>query len=126
MFYYGPTPMNPKGRRKRLMSLLEIIFVVYRQIITPTVCEVYLSQKIAYGAKNNKSEVKKLQNFLNNFEGAVLKATGIYDLPTLNALKDFQTKYSAEILAPWGFTKATGIVFTTTIKEINEIYCGQE
>jgi hypothetical protein len=34
-----------------------------------------------------------------------------------------QTKYAADILAPWGIKESTGYVYLTTRKKVNEIYC---
>ena len=42
-----------------------------------------------------------------------------------NAVEQFQSKYAQDVLTPWGFTAPTGYVYTTTIKEINKIYCSK-
>lgn len=89
-----------------------------------TACENYITDKLSFGAKNNPEQVKRLQEVLNQ-DGFKLEITGIFDTTTLNAVKKFQTKYSSSILAPWGLTQPTGIVFVTTRKRLNEIHCGQ-
>ena len=71
---------------------------------------------------NNPVEVKKLQVFLNEFEGAKLLVTGIYDRVTEDKTSAFQEKYKVDILDPWGKT-STGFVYLTTRKKVNEIYC---
>jgi hypothetical protein len=86
-------------------------------------CPEYLHEYIKFGAQNNPSEVEKLQAFLNNFEANSLAVNGIYDNPTHSAVYAFQTKYLGDIMIPWGATKASGYVYYTTKKKINEIYC---
>lgn len=93
---------------------------------TATSCFPYLTKYIKYQAINDPEEVKKLQLFLNEFEGEKLNITGIYDRETLEAVKRFQRKYAPEILWPWKITIPTGNVFQTTLKKINEIYCRQK
>jgi hypothetical protein len=82
----------------------------------------YLREFIKYGANNDPVEVKKLQIFLNVFEGAHLDVSGFYDLATFNATVAFQNKYKTNVLDPWGGT-TPGFVYLTTRKQVNEIYC---
>jgi peptidoglycan hydrolase-like protein with peptidoglycan-binding domain len=70
------------------------------------------------------ADVINLQNFLKNTEGISVKVTGTFDAQTVEAVKAFQTKYSSEILAPWGITLPTGSVYMTTLKKINSRVCG--
>ncbi len=86
-------------------------------------CEQYLYETIMPGRDNNSSEVRKLQEFLNSFEGYNLEVTGVYDEATQKAVGEFQEKYTNEILTPWGLTSKTLNVYYTTRKTINEIYC---
>ncbi|MBI2120898.1 MAG: DUF5011 domain-containing protein [Parcubacteria group bacterium] len=90
--------------------------------LAPSECY-YLREFIKFGANNNPEEVKKLQIFLNSFEGANLDATGFYDVATLHAVNSFQVKYKVDILDPWGHEAPTGFVYLTTRKQVNEIYC---
>jgi hypothetical protein len=88
------------------------------------VCSIYMYKYIKLGEKNDPNEVKKLQVFLRDYEDfADLSVTGVYNQITYEAVKKFQTKYSGEVLAPWGTSKPTGYVYQTTLKKINEIYC---
>ncbi|MFA6565660.1 MAG: PKD domain-containing protein, partial [Candidatus Paceibacterota bacterium] len=89
--------------------------------LAPSECY-YLREFIKYGANNNPIEVKKLQVFLNEFEGAKLDVTGFYDLASWNAVTLFQNKYKTNVLDPWGNTPL-GYVYLTTRKQVNEIYC---
>ena len=68
------------------------------------------------------AEVTKLQNFLKG-QGFSVVVTGSYDAQTVEAVKNFQSKYSSDILAPWGITNPTGYVYITTSKKINQISC---
>ncbi len=95
-------------------------------------CGIYLNKYIKFGSKNNDPvEVKKLQEFLNEYMGLKLAVTGVYDLATYNAVKAFQVKYQKDVLTPWipyGLTKkdatdGTGYVYKTTKRLINLIKC---
>lgn len=86
-------------------------------------CDMYLTTFIKPGAKNDSEQVKRLQSLLNESEGANVVVNGEYDVNTVVAVHAFQTKYAADILAPWGATKSTGFVYLTTRKKVNEVYC---
>ncbi len=90
---------------------------------TPAVCEEYLLEYIKLGADNNPDEVKKLEAFLNTFEGFNLPVDGIYDQADFDAVSAFQERYADDVLAPWGYDASTGYVYYTTRKKVNEIYC---
>lgn len=77
------------------------------------------------GWKNDVTEVTKLQLFLKNTEKSNLLITGIFDTDTESAVKAFQKKYMSDILGPWNSTRATGVVYITTVKKINQIACNQ-
>ena len=86
----------------------------------------YLLEYIKLNADNNSVEVEKLERFLNEFEGENLPVNGIYEQADFNAVSEFQEKYSEEILSPWNYGKATGYVYITTKKKINELYSQKE
>ena len=96
-----------------------------------TSCSPYLNSYIKYGDKNNnKDEVKKLQEFLNEHLGLKLKIDGNYGKGTFNAVKAFQIKYHSDVLLPWidakilkADSKGTGFVYKTTQRKINLIKC---
>lgn len=90
-------------------------------MITPT-CPV-VTQMLKYGAENPVAEVRSLQSFLKDSEHLNVLVTGDFDADTEAAVKQFQKKYSADVLGPWGATRATGIVSLTTGKKINQIAC---
>lgn len=87
-------------------------------------CGAYLTSYIRYGAANDKTQVLKLQAFLNKFEGDNVPLSGEYDQATLQAVEAFQTKYASEVLTPWGIAQPTGYVYLTTEQMINTLYCG--
>jgi peptidoglycan hydrolase-like protein with peptidoglycan-binding domain len=89
-------------------------------------CGPYLLKYIKLGAKNDSSEVRKLQTFLNNYEGEELTVDGKYKKTDYDAVKRFQVKYSKDVLTPWGLIKPTGYVYKTTITKINQIICPGE
>ncbi|HWB33774.1 MAG TPA: Ig-like domain-containing protein [Candidatus Paceibacterota bacterium] len=96
---------------------------------TPNSCSAYLTGYMGYGKKNDSDQVKKLQSFLNTELGLSLTVSGTFDLPTLDAVKQFQIKYWDSILKPWvpfGLPSdhaATGYVYKTTLRQINNIEC---
>ncbi|MCK5591136.1 MAG: hypothetical protein KAI72_04200, partial [Candidatus Pacebacteria bacterium] len=94
------------------------------QIEAP-VCN-YLLEYIKLGAKNNPVEVEKLETFLNIFEGESLAINGSYEKVDFNAVSRFQEKYRTDVLDPWGLKSATGFVYITTKKKVNELYCKRE
>lgn len=94
----------------------------------PESCTPYLGEYIKLGRKNNSSEVKKLQTFLNSL-GENLPVTGFYGPLSFAAVKHFQVKEAKEILTPWqlqtgSVDKAgTGYVYKTTKRWINLLNC---
>ncbi len=88
----------------------------------PSIC-ISINSYVRLGANNNPVEVLKIQNFLRTYEGANIELTGIYDIPTFEAVMAFQQKYAADILAPWGSNTPSGYVYITTEKKMNEISC---
>ncbi len=86
----------------------------------------YLLEYIKLGRNNNSVEVEKLERFLNEFEEEILPVNGIYEKIDFDAVSRFQEKYMSAVLSPWSHNRATGYVYITTKKKINEIYCGRE
>ncbi|MCK4918998.1 MAG: DUF5011 domain-containing protein [Candidatus Pacebacteria bacterium] len=86
----------------------------------------YLLEYIKLGTDNNPVEVKKLETFLNVFEGENLAVNGIYEQVDFDAVSRFQEKYLDLVLSPWSHNSSTGYVYITTKKRINEIYCQKE
>jgi hypothetical protein len=84
----------------------------------------YLREYLRLGAKNNPTEVTKLQLFLRNEEGfSTLAVTGFFDITTDIAVREFQDRYAADVLTPWDLPGNTGYVYYTTQKKINELHC---
>ena len=102
--------------------------VVGKQVaytVSTPVCY-YLLEYIKLGVNNDTNEVKKLEQFLNTFEGEHLTVDGFYSQADFNAVKRFQQKYNYNILNLWGLTSPTGYVYYTTRKTINEMYCQKD
>ena len=90
----------------------------------PTTCTPLLTQNMRPGLGNNAVEVQKLQTFLNTHIGANLPVTGYFGPMTTQAVRQFQARYAAEILAPVGLSVPSGFVFTMTLGKINALGCG--
>jgi len=90
---------------------------------TPGVCDEMITTFIKKGAKNDSTEVKKLQAFLNKNLGLKISTTGFYGTATFNAVKKFQAKYKPSVLNPWGITDATGYFYKTTQRQANLLLC---
>jgi len=99
--------------------------------IVPTVLGVattscpLITDYLKLGGSNNPVQVTNLQIFLKNSEKFDVDINGIFDTKTEAAVKAFQIKYMTSVLGPWGATRATGFVFITTQKKINELACAQ-
>ncbi len=92
-------------------------------------CKV-ITTYIKIGQDNNVEDVKTLQSFLNTNLGINLPTTGFYGALTLQAVNEFQLKYSDDVLKPWvdlGLHSseeiATGYVYKTTQFTINTMLC---
>jgi hypothetical protein len=98
---------------------------------TGPACDTYLANYIKLGAKNDITDVVKLQMFLNSEMAAKLLYTGIYNIETMNIVNAFQVKYGADVLKPWvafglpNETTPTGYVYKTTKAKINSIACNK-
>lgn len=98
-----------------------------------TTCGFYLTSYIkpmSYKNVNNSTaQVKLLQEFLNANLGTDLPVTGYYGPLSEAAVRQFQLKYSTEVLAPWvpyglpSSKTSTGYVYKTTQRWINMIEC---
>lgn len=90
----------------------------------PDTCQPYLLEFIRIGEDNNPDEVKKLQTFLNEYEGFDLEVDGVYKAEDLAAVHLFQLRHADDVLDPWGIGYSTGYVYITTSLKINFIVCG--
>lgn len=87
-------------------------------------CGLYMDQFLRRDwTGNNTAQVIKLQEFLNKHGFGALDITGIFGLDTETAVKNFQQQYADEILTPWGLSEPTGLVYITTLRQINLIEC---
>lgn len=94
------------------------------QLKSEKICSPYLTGHFKSAKTNSAEEVKKLQAFLNKYEGfADLPATGYYGSQTQNAVKQFQERYAGSILTPQGLNTGTGWVLDSTLAKINQVYC---
>ncbi len=77
------------------------------------------------GSQNDPNEVRKLQYFLNTYEGTTLAINGVFDDATEQAVMLLQSRHADEILAPWNISEPTGIVYITTSSYINRFFCDE-
>ena len=99
---------------------------------TGPTCELLLTTYMRLGAANDSAEVTDLQGFLNEHMGSGLPLTGFFGQMTDAAVRAFQLKYWEEVLKPWfgipdsaikDQDDATGYVFKTTQRMINNLFC---
>ncbi len=82
-----------------------------------------ITDYLKFGGVNSAVQVTKLQIFLKNSEKSAVDVNGLFDQKTEDAVKAFQLKYLPSVLGPWDATRATGFVYITTSKKINELAC---
>ena len=85
-------------------------------------CQPLLSAYMRMGWNNDSEEVKKLQNFLNEYDFMV-PVTGYFGPLTDAAVRAFQAKYLSDVLTPWSISESTGFVYKTTRYKINNLVC---
>lgn len=77
---------------------------------------------------NNSNDVKKLEQFLNDYEGERLPINGIYEARDVEAVKRWQLKYKSYILDPMRLKQPTGTIYTLSMRHIERqstAACGQ-
>jgi hypothetical protein len=89
-------------------------------------CAPYITHAVTAKGPNRRSDVVKVQLFLNkfHFQKNILPANGVYGPRTIAAVKDFQWRYGQDILAPYKLRYPTGNVTKRTMEKMNEIVCG--
>ena len=89
---------------------------------TVTFCPLITSY-MRLGANNDGQQVARLQAFMKDSQELDVDVTGIFDQKTDAAVRAFQTEYLADTMNPWGANLASGYVYITTSKKINELAC---
>lgn len=79
---------------------------------------IIFSAPIDIRLNNNKEDVKKLEMFLNTYEGESLVVNGIYEEADVLAVKRWQSKYRSFILDPMRLKNPTGTVYTLSQRQI--------
>ncbi|MDQ3075903.1 MAG: Ig-like domain-containing protein [bacterium] len=88
----------------------------------PVLCP-HFTQYIKLNSKlNDINEVMRWQAFLNQYQNEFLVVDGKFGRLSFDAVRNFQAKYSQEILAPWGITAPTGYIYKSTRAKANQIY----
>jgi len=126
-FTFSAKGVTVEELQAQIQSLLAQIAQLQQQLAAAqggtTTTGLCLSTDLKYGMKGDA--VKTLQEGLKQDpsvypEGLV---TGYFGPLTKAAVIRFQEKYASEILAPWGLTKGTGYVGSTTRAKFNALYC---
>lgn len=76
---------------------------------------------IRYGYKNNATDVKALEMFLNAYEGLSLRVDGIYSAADRNAVIKWQEKNAKTVLTPAGLRKGTGNIFANSLRTMADL-----
>jgi len=97
-----------------------------KEVVGTDSCREYLTQHIKLGATNDSDQVRKLEDFLVKYEGAIIVPDGTYSKSDEHAVKKFQEKYRDDVLTPWGMNEPTGFVYRTTRNKVNELYCAKQ
>ena len=106
-----------------LFLFIPSAFATSEASIFGTECN-YLESYLSVYRNNDVDQMLKLQTFLKEQEGFDVKLSGVFDSSTIIAVRKFQTRYSEDILAPWGLVYPTGNVSVTTRHKINNLSCG--
>ena len=117
------TGYKNNGNQVTTLHASDVVEVLPPGIVPGAACAPVLTEYVKPWRVNNPEQVKKLQAFLNAYEGTTLTESGVYDPATQGAVKQFQTKYAADVLTPWGISYATGNVYYTTQKKVNTMAC---
>jgi peptidoglycan hydrolase-like protein with peptidoglycan-binding domain len=89
---------------------------------------ILITQPIDTKLKNNSDDIKKLETFLNTYEGEKLKVDGVYGKADIAAVKRWQAKYKKEILSPMRLKNPTGTIYASSMRQIEKqstASCGQ-
>src|SRR3989338_5010158 len=93
--------------------------------LTPCSANIYPTQSIRRGVKNDETQVKLLQQYLNTYEHANLVLDGVFDADDETAVIAWQEKYASEILAPWGIVHGTGYIYKTSLQKLKTLFLSQ-
>ncbi len=114
-----PTPPAPKVTEPSPQGTSEALTQL-------DLCPSYLTTIMTMQRKNDPNEVKKLQQFLVDFENVSnISTDGVFDTRTKVAVINFQEKYADDILKIWHFKRGTGEVNVTTMAKINALVCAR-
>jgi hypothetical protein len=88
----------------------------------PTICP-HFTQYLKLNSKvNDTNEAMRWQEFLNQEVNAELVVDGKFGPLSFQAVKNFQAKYAADILEPWGIFQPTGFIYKTTRAKANNLF----
>lgn len=116
------TKAEIESRISQLLAVVMQLQNILNTLQSANSCD-SIAQELSLGMENN-AQVRCLQQFLKS-QGPDIYPEGLvtgnfYTLTKLAVIR-FQERYAVEILAPWGFTKGTGYVGSTTLEKINQL-----
>ncbi len=90
-------------------------------------CSPLLTQYLKKGSpKNDPAQVTQLQQFLiDNGFASFAAPTGFFGSQTQAAVNSFQSAHARDVLNPWNINAPTGLVYLTTRRAINLLFCSQ-
>jgi uncharacterized delta-60 repeat protein len=88
----------------------------------PVICPHFTKYVKKGSPTNDQNEVMRWQEFLNRYENEFLVVDGNFGRRTFDAIRNFQAKYTREVLAPWGITAPTGYIYKSTRAKANKIF----
>lgn len=116
-----------KANRSSLMEIKKTdIMTIIPDFPDQTKSCQFIDDFMRAGDNNDIESVRSLQTFLRDREGMEIPVNGQFDEITDLAVKAFQEKYAEDILQPWNISEATGYVYITTKKKLNELYCNRK
>ncbi len=126
----NPSGGGSSGGKRNVDRVTPVIEPFGASEPNPFLCDMHLTSESPIRIDKNANQYNKtvvaIQQFLNQHEKETLVVTGIYDVPTQEAINRFQLKYKNTILSPWGLQQPTGVIFTTTLNQINILRCKLE
>ncbi|MBP6888710.1 MAG: peptidoglycan-binding protein [Candidatus Pacebacteria bacterium] len=127
-----PATTSPSSSSSTILPIRPVVPTTPGTIITDngSTCgtRIVFSSPIDTTLENHEDDVKRLEIFLNTYEGERLTVNGVYEREDVEAVKRWQTKYRSFILDPMKLRQPTGTIYTLSMRQIERqttASCGQ-